>query len=112
MKNKKGHEKSREKESKSKSKKDKEKGKGFKPNKKLMSEIKELLTYRMKAQRYPFEELKKDIDASNEASFSCADLEGMMKAEPFYLIPRYTTAFLQYAFEKEAIHDKSLSISS
>ena len=31
----------------------------------------------------------------------------MMKAEPFYLIPKYTTAFLQYAFDKEIIQNKS-----
>ena len=33
----------------------------FKPNKQILSEIKQLLTYRMKSQRYPFVDLKNDI---------------------------------------------------
>ena len=39
----------------------KKKTKAFKPEKKILAEIKQLLTYRMKGQRYTFGELKKDI---------------------------------------------------
>ena len=77
-----------------------------------MSQIKELLTYRMKAQRYPFQELKKDIDASQQGKFLYSDLESMLKAEPFYLTDKYSKAFLQYAFEKDKIQNKSESIDS
>jgi hypothetical protein len=73
----------------------------FKPNKEVLREIKELLTYRMIAQRYPYEELKKDILLSKEQSFRCYDLEAMFKAEPFYLTPAYAKVFLEYVFEKK-----------
>lgn len=39
--------------------------------------MKELLTYRMKAQRYPYDELKKDIESAKEQQFSLNDLKGM-----------------------------------
>lgn len=50
----------------SKKKKEKKENTAFKPNKKILAEIKELLTYRMKAQRYPYEELKRDIEEAKE----------------------------------------------
>lgn len=44
-----------------KKKKDKKETVPYKPEKRILQEIKQLLTYRMKAQRYPYEELKRDI---------------------------------------------------
>lgn len=55
----------------------------------------------MKAQRYPYDDLKNDIIASKQTLFTYADLENMMKTEPFYLTPGYTISFLQYVFEKK-----------
>lgn len=39
-----------------------------------MGSLKELLTYRMKAQRYPYDELEKDIIASKQPGFTYSDL--------------------------------------
>ena len=63
--------------------------------------MKELLTYRMKAQRYPYDELKKDIESAKEQQFSLNDLKGMFVNEPFYLTDKYANALLQYCFESE-----------
>lgn len=63
----------------------------------------------MKAQRYPFQDLKNDIIASNQSAFSYNDLENMLKTEPFYLTPLYTKAFLEYVFERK---DKSINQQS
>ena len=52
----------------------------------------------MKAQRYPYCDLEKDIVASNERDFAFSDIEAMLKAEPFYMVPKYSDAFLEYAF--------------
>ena len=57
----KGESKKGGKSSNKKKKKEKEREKssaaGYKANKKVLAEIKELLTYRMKSQRYPFTDL-------------------------------------------------------
>jgi hypothetical protein len=45
-------------------KKNKDHGSPYKPDKAVLTEIKEILTYRMKSQRYPFSDLKADIEAS------------------------------------------------
>lgn len=59
----------------------------------------------MKAQRYPYEQLQKDILASKQNSFSKIDLEGMLKSQPFYLTPAYTKNLVEYVFEKKVIND-------
>lgn len=63
--------------------------------------MKELLTYRMKAQRYPYEELKKDIESAKEQQFALNDLKGMFLNEPFYLTEKYVNILLQYCFESQ-----------
>lgn len=57
----------------------------------------------MKAHRYPFSELEKDILQSQETEFTIEDLEAMLKAEPFFLKQLYVKTFIQYAFESEDI---------
>lgn len=63
--------------------------------------MKQLLTYRMKAHRYQYSELKKDIEQSQQTEFTSADLEAMLKAEPFFLKPFYVQIFIQYTFESQ-----------
>lgn len=53
----------------------------------------------MKAQRYPYEELKKDIESAKEQQFLLNDLKGMFLNEPFYLTEKYVNILLQYCFE-------------
>lgn len=65
----------------------------------------------MKAQRYPPQELEKDIIVSKETKFNFEDLESMLKSQPFYLKEEYVTALLEYFFEKKNIN-KTESISS
>lgn len=55
----------------------------------------------MKAQRYPYDELKKDIESATEQQFPFNDLKGMFVNEPFYLTDKYANALLQYCFESE-----------
>jgi hypothetical protein len=43
-----------------------------------MSEIKELLTYRLKYNRYTFQELKSDIEVSPDSAFLYDDLMAML----------------------------------
>ncbi len=57
----------------------KKKKKAYKPNNAELREIKELLTYRMKAQRYPYSELHNDITNAQEKGFSHKDLLYMLK---------------------------------
>lgn len=59
----------------------------------------------MKAQRYPFNELEKDINLSEEKEFPVPDLRNMMKSEPFYLTDKYANIFLQYCLESENIQE-------
>ena len=62
-----------------------------------------MLTYRMKSQRYPFSDLKSDIESSNISQFSHTDLRTMLINEPFYLTPAYTQVLLRYFFGKQVI---------
>lgn len=86
---------------KKKGKKSNKKNEKYIPDKKVLKQIRELLTYRMKAHRYPYSELEKDINQSEETTFNCMDLEAMVKGEPFFLKPEFAKIFLQYAFENE-----------
>ncbi len=65
----------------------------------------------MKAQRYPYSDIKSDIESAEAGSFSYIDLCNMLVSEPFYLTSHYTKVFLTYCFEKEKI-DPSDSISN
>jgi len=47
--------------------------------------MREILTYRMKYNRYTFRELKGDIEGSPVQSFTVEDLVPMLAEEPFYL---------------------------
>lgn len=55
----------------------------------------------MKAQRYPYDELKKDIESAKQQQFSLSDLKGMFINEPFYLTENLGTILLQYCFQSE-----------
>ena len=57
----------------------------------------------MKAQRYPFNELKKDIQDAGEKNFPCNELKEMFNNEPFYLTGDYIEGLLKYCFEKGKI---------
>ncbi len=57
----------------------------------------------MKAQRYPYEELKKDILDASEKRFTSAELKTMFGNEPFYLTVNYADALLKYCFEKDKV---------
>jgi len=43
----------------------------------------------MKYNRYPFSEIKADIEASSMTSFSYTDLLNMLIGEPFFLTQNY-----------------------
>lgn len=51
--------------------------------------IKKLLTYRFQHQKYTFEELTKDIEASEAKDFKYMDLCYMLVNEPFFLNIEY-----------------------
>lgn len=55
----------------------------------------------MKSQRYPFNDIKSDIESAETSTFTYLDLCNMFVNEPFYLTADYTKAFLSYCFEKE-----------
>lgn len=93
-----------EEKKKKKEKKEKTSKGGYKPDKKMLAEIKELLTYRMKSQRYPFDDLKADITSAESSTFSYADLCNMLVNEPFYLTSNYTKIFLSYCYEKDKVN--------
>lgn len=69
----------------------------------MLAEIKELLTYRMKSQRYPFADLKNDIEAAETSNFTYVDLCNMLVNEPFFLTSDYTKTILSYCYEKEKV---------
>lgn len=52
----------------------------------------------MKSQRYPFDDLKADIESAEADTFSYADLCNMLVNEPFYLTSHYTKVFLSYCY--------------
>jgi hypothetical protein len=54
----------------------------------------------MKSQRYPFIDLKADIESAETTNFTYADLCNMLVNEPFYLTSDYTKSFLSYCYEK------------
>jgi hypothetical protein len=54
----------------------------------------------MKSQRYPFDDLKADIEAAESPTFTYSDLCNMLVNEPFYLTSQYTKAFLCYCYKK------------
>lgn len=54
-------------------------------NKNIIKDIRLLLTYRFKYQKYKFVDLKKDIESSNAKEFSYIDVCHMLVNEPFYL---------------------------
>ncbi len=66
----------------------------------------------MKAQRYQYSDLKRDVVDSNTETFSYEDLKSMLTAEPFYLNETMTKAIICYIFEKEDMKDENLHISS
>lgn len=53
----------------------------------------------MKGQRYPFEDLKVDIEQAESSSFTYVDLCDMLTNEPFLLTPAYAKALLSYCYE-------------
>ena len=53
----------------------------------------------MKAQRYTYAELKRDVDQSKNEIFTLADLQPMLKNEPFYLSNPLSQLVLDYVFE-------------
>jgi hypothetical protein len=57
----------------------------------------------MKSQRYPFSDIKSDIESAETNTFTYADLCNMFVNEPFYLTSDYTKEFLSYCFEREKI---------
>jgi hypothetical protein len=57
----------------------------------------------MKSQRYPFNDIKSDIESAETNQFSYSDLCNMLVNEPFYLTSEYTRVFLCYCFEKERV---------
>lgn len=74
-------------------------------------EIKELLTYRMKSQRYPLSDLEVDIGNSQVSAFNYKDLKDMLLNQPFYLTENYATQFLNYCFQKDTI-DKAEKLNN
>ena len=58
----------------------------------------------MKSQRYPFDDIKTDINSAETETFSYQDLCNMFVNEPFYLTTEYTQAFLSYCFEKTKVN--------
>jgi hypothetical protein len=57
----------------------------------------------MKSQRYPFDDLKSDIESANSSSFTYTDLCDMFVNEPFHLTPAYTKVLLNYCYESDNI---------
>lgn len=53
----------------------------------------------MKAQRYPYTDLKADIESAETSSFTYADLCDMFINEPFHLTAGYTKELLSYCYE-------------
>jgi hypothetical protein len=62
----------------------------------------------MKAQRYPFAELKSDIIDSKETSFRLNDMQSMLRNSPFFLNDHQTTTVLQYLFEDQVSEAESV----
>ena len=52
----------------------------------------------MKGQRYPFDDLKVDIEQAESSTFTYSDLCDMLVNEPFLLSPAYTKALLSYCY--------------
>ena len=57
----------------------------------------------MKYNRYPYEELKEDIEVSPLTHFPYEDLLNMLTAEPFYLSQRYASEFLKVCYGKNKV---------
>lgn len=60
----------------------------------------------MKSQRYPFSDIRNDIESAETITFTYSDLYNMLVNEPFYLTPQYTSVFLEYCFDKIKIDPK------
>lgn len=57
----------------------------------------------MKYTRYPFHELKADIESSPLHSFNYEDLMNMLESEPFFLTTEYAQEFLKACFGKSRL---------
>lgn len=60
----------------------------------------------MKYNRYPFKELKADIELSPLNTFMFEDLFSMLIAEPFFLTKAYALEFLQLCYKKNQIQNE------
>jgi hypothetical protein len=55
----------------------------------------------MIAQRYPFEELKQDIEETGEVSFKLAEISSMLHNNPFFLNDKQIKQFLKILTPEE-----------
>lgn len=69
--------------------------------KKAVNDLKQLLTYRMIAQRYSFEELKQDIEETGEKSFKIIEISSMLHNNPFFLNDKQVKVILKILSNEE-----------
>ena len=67
----------------------------------LLKEIRILLTYRFKYQKYTFEDLKNDIKSSKTGNFNYIDICYMLVNEPFFFNVGLSKIIITFIFDKE-----------